>query len=173
MKDLEGFRYALDNGAWSAFKSCKPWDERAFARLVERLGGKADFVIAPDIVGGGIASLHLSEAWLPRLPGLRLLAVQDGMAPADVQALLGEDVGLFLGGTTPWKIETMALWGDLASATGCWYHVARVNSSYRLWLAQTAGATSFDGSGPALFDDRVRPMTLAAAQFCLDFRGAK
>src|SRR5690242_4564155 len=64
----EGFTsWALDNGAWTAFAQKQPWNEQPFLELVEQLGHGADFIVAPDIVAGGLASLRLSEAWLPRL----------------------------------------------------------------------------------------------------------
>ena len=52
----EGFdRYVLDNGAWSDFQQGRPFDAEAFERLLDRLGGNADWVVLPDIVAGGIA----------------------------------------------------------------------------------------------------------------------
>jgi len=92
----EGFStYALDNGAWTAHRQGRPFDERAFLAAVDLLGEGAQFVVVPDIVCGGLASLRLSEAWLPRLDGVgrrRLLAVQNGMVPADVRGLLSSEV---------------------------------------------------------------------------------
>jgi len=38
----EGMRYALDNGAWSAFVQQQPFDEDAFLLAVDRLGEGAD-----------------------------------------------------------------------------------------------------------------------------------
>ena len=37
----EGFRYALDNGAWTSFQRGEPFDEAAFERAVARLGADA------------------------------------------------------------------------------------------------------------------------------------
>lgn len=56
----EGFGYALDNGAWSAFQRGQSFDELAFRRALDMLGAGADFVVVPDIVCGGEASLELS-----------------------------------------------------------------------------------------------------------------
>ena len=61
-----GFPYAIDNGAWSAHLHKKPFDTGAFSAILDELGSGADWVVAPDIVEGGMASLHLSESWLPR-----------------------------------------------------------------------------------------------------------
>src|SRR5262245_294176 len=92
----EGMRYALDNGAWGAHVSGRAWDQDAFLRSVLELGGGADFMVVPDVVGDGRASLRRSLTWLPWLIGRchrLLLPVQDGMRAADVSALLGETVG--------------------------------------------------------------------------------
>jgi len=146
----EGFPYALDNGAWAAHCQGAPWDADAFLRAVAALGMDADFVVVPDIVGDGSASLRRSRAWLPFLLGhtRRLLVpVQDGMTPADLADVgLGETVGLFVGGTTPWKLTTLGTWGALAARVGCYLHVGRVNTRRRIARCAAAGAHSFDGT---------------------------
>jgi hypothetical protein len=64
----EGFGYALDNGAWTAHQKGLPMlDLDLFWSLVAKFGSGADWVVAPDIVGGGRASLELSVGNLPRL----------------------------------------------------------------------------------------------------------
>lgn len=158
----EGFRYALDNGAWSA-RETGIFDEPAFHRALEQVGAGADFVVAPDIVAGGLASLRLSEAWLPRLESLPLVLVpvQDGMQPGDVEPLLSDRVGLFLGGSTAWKLRTMPLWGAVAARRGVYYHVGRVNTPRRIHLCADAGAHSFDGSGAAIWGVTIEPLTRA------------
>ncbi len=151
----EGFElYAIDNGAWTAFAQGKPWDEGAFVRLLDLLGGGAQFIAAPDIVAGGIESLRLSESWLSRLDGLglrRLIPVQDGMKAGDVAPLLGPKIGVFVGGSTGWKLHTMATWGRLARSRQAYCHVGRVNSARRIRLCAAAGADSFDGTSATRF----------------------
>lgn len=146
----EGFeRYALDNGAYTAYQQGKPWSAAAFVALVEKLGAGADFVAVPDIVAGGLGSLRLSEAWLPRLKGVGvplLIPVQDGMVPADVRPLLGPRVGIFVGGSVPWKLATVRAWGALARELGVYLHVGKVNTARRIALCASAGADSFDGT---------------------------
>jgi hypothetical protein len=145
----EGFAYALDNGAWTAHANGQPFDEVAFLVAFERLGAKADFAVVPDVVGGGAASLEFSLRWLDRLrpaPCPLLLAVQDGMAVADVASLVGPRLGIFVGGTTEWKVNSVAGWGRLAGTTGAYLHVGRVNTRKRIVLCTAAGADSFDGS---------------------------
>jgi hypothetical protein len=169
----EGFaRWAVDNGAWTAHSKKRPWDEAAFVKVVERLGPGADFIVAPDIVAGGLASLRLSETWLPRLApvGARrvLIAVQDGMTAPDVAGLLGPDVGLFVGGSceapTWWKTTTLPVWGQLARERGAYLHVGRVNTARRIRLCALAGAHSFDGSSATRFAVTARPLDNARRQ---------
>lgn len=144
----EGFPYALDNGAWTSFQKGEPFDVDAFERALWMLGRDADWIAAPDIVGGGAKSLEMSESWLHRLrfAKLVLIPVQDGMKPEDVKPLLSKRVGLFLGGSTDWKLSTMLEWGALAHDVGCYYHVARVNTMKRIYMAAEAGADSIDGT---------------------------
>lgn len=151
---------AIDNGAWSAFIKGIEWSGKyrtKWIELVELLGARAQWVVAPDIVGGGIDSLETSVGWLPwileRAP-IALIAVQDGMHDYDVAPIIAEcdgRVGIFLGGTTEWKWSTAAEWGELAARWGVPYHIARVNSQRALRIAGTVGATSIDGTGPVQF----------------------
>lgn len=154
----EGFRYCLDNGAWTAFQKGEPFDVGAFEKALDLLGADADWIAAPDIVGGGARSLEMSARWVDRLAPfsrLILIPVQDGMTTRDVFPLLGPRVGIFLGGSTEWKLTTAADWGDLAREVGCYYHVARVNSRKRILLCAAAGAHSFDGSSVSRFADTL------------------
>lgn len=155
----EGFEdvgIGLDNGAWSVRASGEyPTPlKRRFIRLMCAMGAIADWSVPPDIVAGGGASLALSLRWLPWvLKHCRraLLAVQDGMSIEQLRPYLGSDVGIFVGGTTPWKLNTMAGWADLAHDRGAWCHVARVNSPLRIRKVALAGATSFDGSSASRY----------------------
>ena len=150
----EGFPYALDNGAWSAFTKGRPFDVAAFQKALRALGANADWTVLPDVVAGGLPSLELSLKWMrvvlnesPRA----LLAVQDGMSADDVRAFLGPRVGLFVGGSTGWKLDTLAAWSTLAQSVGCWCHVGRVNTRRRIARCVQAGATSFDGTSATRF----------------------
>jgi hypothetical protein len=168
--------FAIDNGAWSCHQNGKPFDSNGFLGLVERHGGAADFVILPDIVAGGMDSLKRSESWIRRLPAIRkfLLPLQDGMTEQAVGAFLlrYQNCGLFLGGTTEYKLKTMYGWGMVAHAFGRWYHVGRVNSRRRIRLCAEAGADSFDGTSATMYSctisrldaQRRQPSLLSPAQ---------
>ena len=162
----EGFPYAIDNGAWTSHQRGEPFDVGAFERAVEWGGSGADWLILPDIVGGGVDSLRVSMEWAPRLSGIAplLLAVQDGMTPADVSPIVGDDIGIAVGGSTGWKLDTIPQWGRLAASKSCRLHALRVNSIRRLRLCQDAGCTSFDGSGPSRFAAHGERMSRALRQ---------
>lgn len=153
----EGFdRICLDNGAWTAFQRQEPWQDEPFRRLVETFGARADWVAAPDIVAGGRDSLLLSAEWicwlLERCPRV-LIPVQDGMTPEDLDPYIRHDrrVGLFVGGSTEWKWNSLPEWSHLARRHGSWLHVARVNSAQRIRECARAGAHSFDGTSVTRF----------------------
>jgi hypothetical protein len=178
----EGFRYALDNGAWTAFQEWKRQERatpqpclRAFKKAVDRLGAGADFIIVPDIVLGGSASWALSRYWLrrlrrdPRLRGVTLLiAVQNGFAPWHVAKYLGRNVGIFVGGDTEWKLATMSAWAKLAHLHGATCHVGRVNTARRIRHCEVANVDSFDGSSASRFEKTLRPLELARQQVDLE-----
>jgi hypothetical protein len=145
-----GIPFAIDNGAWSAFQQNTEFNTKRFLIRIEKFGALADFVVVPDIVAGGMKSLEFSLSWIPRLRHLKLLLlpVQDGMEFETIADVLREipRLGIFLGGTTEWKLKTMYAWGVLACASRRYYHVARVNTRRRIRLAAESGADSFDGS---------------------------
>lgn len=164
----EGFaNYVLDNGAWADFQASRPFDDDGFERLIAKLGAHAAWIVLPDIVAGGLSSLELSLRWSNRclsLCPLVLLAVQDGMTAADISPFVGSSVGVFLGGSTEWKISTMAQWGAFCRHRGIYYHVARVNSVKRMAMAVAAGADSVDGSSASRYAVTTTKLTYASRQ---------
>jgi hypothetical protein len=163
----EGFKYALDNGAWTAFQQGRPFNDALFWRAVDQLGERADWIVLPDIVAGGRRSLDMSLAWLDRLRGLPtplLIAVQNGMELDDVRPFLSPSVGIFIGGDTAWKETTALDWGQLARRRNCYLHVGRVNSARRIAICAAAGASSFDGSSVSRFADSLSPLDKATRQ---------
>lgn len=164
----EGFAFSLDNGAWTAHQRGEPFDTPAFERALGLLGSTADFVVLPDIVCGGAASLTLSMRWLPRVlevARLALLPVQDGMRSEEIAPLLSERVGIFVGGSDAWKEQTAELWGSIGR--GRWVHVGRVNTARRISICAHAGATSFDGSSASRFATTLPMLDRARRQSAL------
>lgn len=149
----EGFeRVAIDNGAWSDYQAGRPFDGDAFERFLDWLEAQAcapDFIVLPDIVAGGMESLALSVRYFNRCGSLAsrvLIPVQDGMEHADLTPLVGPNIGIFLGGSTAWKLARMEDWGQFCAERGVYYHVGRVNTRGRMYQAISAGAHSVDGS---------------------------
>ncbi|GAG31177.1 unnamed protein product, partial [marine sediment metagenome] len=158
------FPYALDNGAWSVHAKGKGGhlDLDLFTRLVDQLGARADWCTAPDAVGGGALSLSLSLAWLPWVldrTRLALIPVQDGMSKADLRPHLGKRVGIFVGGTTEWKLSSTPMWGELAAELGCYLHVGRVNTMGRMKICAAAGTHSIDGTSAIQFPSTIADIT--------------
>lgn len=169
----EGFPYALDNGAWSAYTQGRPFDKPAFVRALRKLGSAADWTVLPDIVAGGMPSLERSLRWMRQVldeSPRALLAVQDGMDVADVRPFIGERGGVFVGGSTDWKLRTLPAWAALARERGAWCHVGRVNTVRRIKALLLAGATSFDGTSASRYAKSLPKLDSARRQLTLDWR---
>ncbi len=163
----EGFQYALDNGAWSAYTQGRPFDDRAFTSALRKLGAGADWTVLPDVVMGGAASLEMSIGWMRRVldeTPRALLAVQNGMKASDVRPFIGERVGIFVGGDTKWKEDTIGEWSALGREAGCWVHVGRVNTVRRIAICTAEAVTSFDGSSASRWAKTVPRMDAARRQ---------
>lgn len=166
-KPSDRFAYALDNGAWTSFQQGRPFDERAFGVHLTRSGAGADWCVIPDVVAGGTASLAFSLLWMRRVLdacGRGLLAVQNGMVVDDVAHLIGPRVGVFVGGSTAWKLSTMEQWATLARVKGAWCHVGRVNTVRRIRLCSGLGVTSFDGTSCSKFAVTIPKLSHARDQ---------
>jgi hypothetical protein len=160
-----GVPYALDNGAFSAWKHGRPWDAAKFVHILAQVpaDNPPDFIILPDIVGGGKRSLKRSLEWLRVLPDRwnSYLPVQEGMRPKDVEAVarLGTVTGLFVGGKTwKWKnTTTPSVWKPLADDLGIATHLARAGTLRRLKAAERFGVSSVDSTSFAKSGANGRP----------------
>jgi hypothetical protein len=165
----EGFeRICGDNGAWADFQAGRAFDADAYERFLDWLAVQPvvpDWLVLPDIVAGGLESLALSTRYINRclaLTPMVLIAVQNGMRGEDLAPLVGPKIGIFLGGSTDWKIDRMIEWGAFCAERGVHYHVARVNSFKRMALAIAAGADSVDGSSGSRYAVTVPMLSYAA-----------
>lgn len=148
--------WLLDNGAWRDFQSGRRPDGAKLASVLRTATASGDCpvgVIVPDLVAGGLASLAFSMEWLDtygfEFPGQRwYLAVQDGMVERDVEPLLTRVQGVFVGGSTGWKLATGGAWARWARALNRPCHIGRCGSLKRLRWAREVGATSCDSSQP-------------------------
>jgi hypothetical protein len=144
----------IDNGAYMAYTRGMPWSAKRFDDLLEkcwRCGLSSDFIVAPDIVGGGIDSLNFSLSFFQSLrPGRIALAVQDGMTPNDIDAIGEYNLSLvntiFVGGTVPWKWQTASDWVDFAHKRNKKCHIGKCGTLDRLVYAREIGADSVDST---------------------------
>lgn len=106
-----------------------------------------------------IRKAEFSRSWLTYLKPIRnlFLPVQDGMDVLAVGSLLSSwsGLGIFLGGTTEYKLRTMYGWGMVAHSRCRPYHVGRVNTLRRIRLAAEAGADSIDGTSATMYSCNV------------------
>lgn len=147
------FPFALDNGAFKDWRDGAVFDENAFLSDLDLLRTKnltPDFLVVPDKVAGGLASLDFSLSWVSRLKGFAplYLAVQDGQSYALIAPLLGLFDGLFVGGTLGWKIAYGEGWVRLAHSHGKKAHIGRCGPPRRVAWAKRIGADSIDSCLP-------------------------
>ena len=147
----EDGQFVLDNGAFSAYVNGSLWDERAFYSLADQVferGISPVFVVLPDIVAGGPASLDRSVAHIRRLPTewRKYLPVQDGMTAEHVDPIASQVDGVFVGGSVGWKWRTAHAWCEFAHGREIACHIGRVNSFRQILSASRCGADSADGS---------------------------
>lgn len=166
--------WVLDCGAFTDWRAGRAFDvvrwERDLRFVAYRIeAGKLpapDFVVVPDIVGGGAASLARSLElvdWVPPELPVRYLVVQEGMTPAQVAEVLSHFGGLFVGGASmAWKLGTAPDWIALAHAHGRRCHIGRIGTLARLELARRLGADSVDSCQPLWNLDRLEAFGLAA-----------
>jgi hypothetical protein len=137
--------YFLDNGAFTAWKNQKKWNENKFFDLLKKYPDY-DFVVVPDIVCGGIKSLELSKRYAVAIPRPRYLAAQDGMLLNDVMFNLDLFDGIFIGGSIPWKFQTASAWSQLAHNHDLKCHAGRVGTWEGMIHMHFCGADSVDST---------------------------
>ena len=165
--------YCLDNGAFPAWFNDRTWDEAMFLKLIgkaEKAITKPDFVVCPDKVAAGKASLNFSLDWIEKLPtDLRYyLAVQNGMTVEDVKQVLSKFSGLFVGGTMDWKLETSEQWIALAHKHNKPCHIGRIGPWQRILWAARIGADSIDSTTWTRFQDRRYHLEYAKSQAMME-----
>lgn len=139
--------YALDNGAWPAFKNGRPWVEAEWRYLLN-WGAMSSYrplwAIVPDVVGDKDATLANWPKYVDVIRGYGFrpaFAAQDGMTFEDVP---DDECMVFIGGSTDWKVAAIKPWCERFPGR---VHVGRVNTWGRLLACHQAGAVSVDGTG--------------------------
>jgi hypothetical protein len=153
-----GIKTAIDNGAFSSWMRGFPFMADVFRDHLKdafKNGINAEFIVCPDIVAGGIASLDFSMHWATgELFGARLaLAVQDGMEPCHIdQYMLKHFTYIFVGGSVDWKWKTVEQWVEFAHSNDKKIHVGRVGTLDKLLYCESLGVDSVDSSNFARND---------------------
>lgn len=153
--------FALDNGAFKAWRDKEPWNHCQWANMLSHVrmsGCNPLWITVPDAVGDKDKTLlrweqHHREAKSYGWP--LAFCVQDGMVPADVP----EDADvIFVGGTDRWKFPNLKRWTDAFPRVHC----ARVNAPEMIEACERCGCESIDGTG--WFKDPFRQDKLPAIQ---------
>lgn len=176
----EGFDlWVAENGQWTEREKPGPFNFERYEKFLSWVAGedsRPQWIALPDIVFGGLPSLELSRLWWRRLSRRKIwagqrfmLVVQDGMEPRHIRRLIGPRVGIFVGGSTDWKLATIGKWAALAHKRGAECHVGRVNTARRIRLCAAAGVDSIDGTSASRFAVTLPPLDLAIRQG--DFEG--
>ena len=162
--------FFLDNGAFTDWRAGRPFDANRWLRDLRWMTYRRiwpDFVVLPDIVAGGLPSLHASLDWRimvpPELDDRCYLVVQDGMTIEDVAPHVPTVAGLFVGGSLGWKLRTSAMWVTLAHAHDRACHIGRVGTPGRVEWAHAIGADSIDSALPLRHEAHLEAF-LAALQ---------
>jgi len=152
-RSYSGVPCALDNGAFQCWRRGFPFQSDVFRRTVAKayeVGLTLDFLVCPDIVGGGIDSLEFSMSWATgelRTAHKMALAVQDGMTVRDINSYHAKHFShLFIGGTPSWKWANAADWVEHAHMLGLKAHIGQVGTLPRLRAARDMGADSVDST---------------------------
>ena len=162
----EGEPWALDNGAFAAWRAGRPWEPVTFTGRLEAYPRDRPpmFVVCPDKPADPDSLAH-SLAWVERYPrDDYYLAVQDGMTVEDVRPVLPRFTGIFLGGTVRFK-STARVWCDLAHRYEIGFHYARAATVDRLCAAFEMGADSCDTSQPLWGWDRFNRFVATVRDF--------
>lgn len=168
--------WALDNGAYKAYTDNTKFDSQKFLKTIYQKLPKAkvipDFIVVPDKVGAGLESLQFSLAWHSKLKYMEeynwYLAVQDNMQISDVENLVSNFDGIFVGGSVKWKVSTGESWVNLAHRYNRPCHIGRVGVFKRIMWAKRIGADSIDSTNFVRNPNGFRSLESAKVQTMLE-----
>jgi hypothetical protein len=147
------FPWAYDNGAFKDWMAGKPFNRQVFVDEIAEIKEfitPPDFIVLPDIVGGGERSLDFSFEWISSLIGIAplYLAVQDGMDSRHLEDVADYIAGILVGGTLSWKLQTGESWVHCAHVLKKKAHVGRAGTANRAAWCKRIGADSLDSALP-------------------------
>lgn len=156
--------WVFDNGAFKDWRGGLAFQTERYEKALDRMVSdpatpRPDFIIAPDIVAGGLESLRFSCEWAERLSWLGTplyVAVQDGMTEAIVLRELGMFSGVFVGGSPVWKMKTGEAWTEFAHSRGLPCHIGRMGTEKKVRAAIRWGVDSIDSALPLWAEANLR-----------------
>ena len=152
--------FAIDNGAYSYHLKGEDFNGGAFLSLCDRHAEHADWIVIPDHVGDWEKTCAMAMRWVNILITYNrplMMVAQDGSEENDFEALrswVSNNIisgGIFVGGTTEWKLKHMHRLSQICKEADQICHVGRVNSRKRLLQCYNANVDSVDGSGASRF----------------------
>lgn len=153
--------FAIDNGAFIAWRDKKQWDVKAWRNMIHSIrltNIKPLWAAIPDVVANREATIANWSIYRDEIKSIGWSAafcVQDGMTPHDVPS----DADLiFVGGSDRWKFPNLKLWTENFPRIHC----ARVNAPEMIESCERLGCESIDGTG--WFRDPSRKDKLQAIQ---------
>ncbi len=142
------WEYILDNGCYSAWNKNKTWEPDGFLKSIgkiEDMPRKPYFIVAPDIVGKGRASLTLSITFKRMVERDDFfLPIQKGMDEDMVKPYIDEFKGLFIGGLVYWSKSEVQDWVEFAHDNDLLIHIGRTSNLQLLKWAERIGSDSVD-----------------------------
>lgn len=170
---LYGKGYAIDNGAYSYYTKGQDFNGGAFLSLCDKYADRADWIVIPDKVGDWVETCKMAMRWINILLSYDrplMMVAQDGAEENDFETLRSwtrntiVSGGIFVGGTTDWKLKHMKKIADICKEANKICHVGRVNSKKRIELCWHAGVSSVDGSGASRFNPTALIISRAILQ---------
>jgi hypothetical protein len=138
---------AIDNGAFRSFITGEPFDKGSFLKCLEKcenLDLVLDFVVCPDIVGGGKRSLDFSMMWRDILWMSNVaLVVNDSLSITDIESVIGEFSHLFISSKFS---KNWLQWRDLGARHNKNVHVGACGTEDKLRYAWENNFASCDSS---------------------------
>lgn len=139
-----GVPFAIDNGAFGAWRRGDPWDANLFKSVVLKFAKHQPlFVVCPDAIGDKEKTLKLWAEWSQWLREQRVpvaFVFTNGMTLDDIPS---DADFVFIGGDNQFKEWAITQIPNIAKPV----HVGRVNHHSRLWKSHNWGAASCDGTG--------------------------
>jgi hypothetical protein len=140
--------FIYDNGGYTR----DPIQNRHWRPEIKQMKKNCQFIVMPDVLGNWkktLARFHRHKYRIDQ--GKRMIVLQDGATAVDILEIESEIGGVFIGGTTDWKItEGRKIAIELRESSKLWIHVGRVNTINRIHMFH-GYAHSFDGSGLVRF----------------------